>query len=146
MKAYQLIYSSSAGKKMLKSDLYMILRKARMNNESKNITGLLVYSDMSFLQILEGEKEVVTQLFETISKDNRHADIKILHEGNVDQRIFSSWAMAYSAPSSKELATWAGLHSTTSVPETLNRLMSEPKRISNVLLNALSNPSLALSV
>lgn len=143
MNAYQLIYSSTAKKKMLKSDLYMILRKARQNNESKHITGLLVYSDMCFIQILEGEKEAVTKLFHKISGDDRHADIQILHEGFVDKPVFSRWAMAYSAPTPKELATWAGLRSTASVPETLNKLLAEPKRIKDILLNALSEPEMA---
>lgn len=144
MATYQLIYSSSAKKKMLKSDLYIILRKARKNNELKNITGLLVYSEMCFLQILEGEKEAVTELFHTLSKDDRHGDIKILHEGTIEEPVFPSWAMAYSAPSAKELATWAGLRSTTSVSDTLKHLKAEPKRINDILLNILRHPSLGL--
>ena len=43
---------------MLKPDLYMILRHARKNNEARDITGLLVYSDEHFFQILFPVKNI----------------------------------------------------------------------------------------
>jgi hypothetical protein len=85
MSVHQLIYSSSAGKKRLKPDLYMILRHARKNNEARDITGLLVYSDEHFLPILEGEKGAVSQLFDTISRDDRHSSIQVLHDSEIEQ-------------------------------------------------------------
>ncbi|MBT5841092.1 MAG: BLUF domain-containing protein, partial [Rhodospirillaceae bacterium] len=63
MSLHQLIYSSSPSKKVLKSHLYIILRQARKNNKIIGVTGLLIYSDEHFFQILEGEKEVVSELF-----------------------------------------------------------------------------------
>ena len=143
MSVHQLIYSSSAGKKMLKPDLYMILRHARKNNEARDITGLLVYSEENFLQILEGEKEAVSQLFDTISKDDRHSNIQVLHDSEIEQRSFSNWTMAFATPSAKQLAQWAGLHNTTTVAETLSSLKSQPNRVTEVISNLLEKSELS---
>ena len=143
MPVHQLIYSSSAAKKMLKPALYEILRHARKNNEARDITGLLVYSDENFLQILEGEKEAVYQLFDTISKDERHSSIQVLHDSDIEQRSFSNWRMAYATPSAKQLAQWAGLHNTTTVAETLSSLQSQPDRITEVISNLLEKSELS---
>ena len=143
MSLHQLIYSSSPSKKVLKSHLYIILRQARKNNKIIGVTGLLIYSDEHFFQILEGEKEVVSELFQRISSDKRHSDIQILSENDVDFRSFPSWEMAYVTPSAKELATWSGLQSTTTVEETLSSLKSEPSRIMDVLLNVLEKSPLS---
>ena len=143
MSINQLIYSSSASKKMLKSDLYIILRQARKNNELNGVTGLLIYTDKHFFQVLEGPKKVVSQLFEKISNDKRHYDIQILGESDIDFCAFPNWKMAYAAPSDRELATWAGLHSTTTVEATLSRLKSESIRVSEFLSNVLKKSSLS---
>ena len=63
---YQLFYSSISARKMMKSHLYMILRQARLNNELSNVTGLLVFVDGLFLQVLEGEESAVKNIFENI--------------------------------------------------------------------------------
>jgi hypothetical protein len=143
MSVYQLTYFSSASKKMLKSDLYIILRQARKNNELLNITGALIYIDKNFIQILEGEKNSVCNLFEKISEDNRHSNVKILQEKISDHRSFQDWAMAYSSPSARELATWAELNSTTTVEETLNFLKSDSNLVTDTLVNFLERSDLS---
>jgi hypothetical protein len=143
MSVHQLIYSSSPSKKVLKSHLYIILRQARKNNKINGVTGLLIYSGRHFFQILEGEKKVVSELFQRISSDKRHSGIQILCENDVDFRSFPSWEMAYATPSAKELATWSGLQSTTTVEATISSLKSEPSRIMDVLLNVLEKSPLS---
>jgi hypothetical protein len=53
-------------------ELTALLTGARINNETLGISGMLVYHDGSFLQILEGECDVVGALFDHIAKDDRH--------------------------------------------------------------------------
>jgi hypothetical protein len=48
-----------------------------------------------FLQILEGEKEVVLKLLETIKADNRHKRLNLVHEKEVSERGFKEWNMAF---------------------------------------------------
>ena len=66
MKIHQIVYSSLASTKMLKSDLVIILRKARANNRISDITGLLMYVDGYFLQTLEGNEDDVRNTYKKI--------------------------------------------------------------------------------
>ena len=130
---YQLIYSSIATNKMMLSHLIPLLRKARTNNKLSDVTGLLVYADGMFLQVLEGEEEVVNGLMEKISEDSRHKEIKVIRGSNVDKRTFSNWEMAYTSPSAKKLAMWSGLEGTATVEDTLANLQNNPNAAPELL-------------
>lgn len=134
---FQLIYSSAATERMPKSKLYKILLAARSRNASLDVTGLLVFVNGVFLQILEGERDVVSTLMKKISTDPRHSNVKVFRETDVEQRTFPSWRMAYVTPSTKELATWAGLRSTTTLEATLEMLQSDPSRVPGVVIRLL---------
>lgn len=71
-----------------------ILRSARSNNASKDITGALLSYDNWFAQALEGEESAVRGLFAHICKDKRHDTVEVYEEGPVASRVFSRWAMA----------------------------------------------------
>lgn len=133
----QLVYKSVATERMPKSKLYKILVQARGNNRLAEITGLLVFVDGTFLQVLEGAPEAVAKILKKITADPRHKDIKVIYEASVEERTFPAWQMAYASPSAKELATWAGLRDTTTVQATLSFLEKEPNRVSAVLLELL---------
>mgnify|MGYP006153016777 CR=1 FL=1 len=137
----QIIYSSSAFKNMLKSDLYILLRQSRINNKIKNVSGLLFYLEGTFFQVLEGSREDVSELFAKISNDNRHTEIKILSENYANVRSFSDWEMAYASPSLKDLSTWAGLKNTTNIEEVLRDLDSKTSKVPEFLSNVLKNAS-----
>lgn len=139
MPVHQLIYVSLAQKKMLKSDLYIILRKARKNNEHSDVTGLLIYSDEYFIQVLEGKKEVVKNLFKKISEDTRHSDIQILEERETSERAFLNWKMAYSTPSLRDLANWSGLKNATNINQVMKGLQQNTSHLSGILTSALKN-------
>ena len=107
---YQILYSSTATKRIMKSDLYIILREARMNNRKCGVSGFLLFSDGSFIQALEGEEKVVKSIMGKISNDTRHDNMNILQEKNINERSFQNWEMAYVSPSSRDMSTWSGLH------------------------------------
>ena len=92
---YQLLYVSSASNWMSDDKLDSLLVNAKANNHNLDVTGMLVYHDGSFIQILEGEKDQVESLFNKISKDARHNNIILIDEKNIDMRSFSSWDMAF---------------------------------------------------
>ncbi len=118
---------------MPKSKLYKILVDSRVNNKLADVTGLLVYVDGRFLQVLEGEQEVISALLEKISKDRRHKDVQVVYKTGIERRTFNAWLMAYVSPSPKELATWAGLSNTTTLDSTLKTLEGEPNRFPSML-------------
>jgi hypothetical protein len=128
---------------MLKSDLYILLRKSRINNKLKNISGLLFYLEGTFFQVLEGSREDVSELFVKISSDNRHTGIKILSESSTDVRSFSDWEMAYASPSLKDLSTWAGLKNTTNIEEVLKDLDTKTSKVPEFLSNVLKNAEIS---
>ncbi len=92
---YELIYTSVGQKIFSSFDLLEILEQARNNNIKLNITGMLVYKDQEFAQILEGEKETVKNLYEKIRNDPRHTSVKVFHEDEIHNRYFSEWSMAF---------------------------------------------------
>lgn len=64
------------------------------NNQKVNITGLLVYFEKMFFQIIEGDDHAVDQLFRKIWKDQRHKDIlRLKTEYEVSERLFPTWSM-----------------------------------------------------
>ena len=90
---------------MTESDLEDLLEKAREKNDRLKVTGALVYEGGHFLQALEGERSTVRDLFEEISKDDRHYDVRILIEDSLRERQFANWSMAWSKVSNKSLLT-----------------------------------------
>lgn len=92
---HQLLYVSSAVKHLSQNELDAILKKARHNNRQQDITGMLVYHDGSFVQILEGDKAKIDRLFQTIAQDKRHNHVTLLDETAVSSRSFSNWEMAF---------------------------------------------------
>jgi hypothetical protein len=52
---FSIVYVSSALKPFSKTDLLTLLEKSRENNTSLGISGMLLYKDGNFMQVLEGE-------------------------------------------------------------------------------------------
>jgi len=92
---YRIIYLSSGLKDLTSSDVKEILVKAKENNREKNITGVLLYLDKNFIQVLEGEKEDVIKLYQKISLDHRHKNVIKVIEGNIASRQFDRWDMGF---------------------------------------------------
>jgi Sensors of blue-light using FAD len=92
---YQLIYHSYASVDFGTDDLLKMLIDARISNERKNITGMLLYHDAQFLQMLEGNKQVLQELSDKIFDDPRHFGAARLSFNRVDSRDFLSWSMGF---------------------------------------------------
>lgn len=45
--------------------------------------------------MLEGDKAEVRTLYDKIRIDKRHHTVLTLHEGNIENRMFSEWAMGF---------------------------------------------------
>ena len=95
---------------MGESVLHDILQVSRVNNEQLGVTGMLLYQNGSFFQVLEGEKKTVETLYEKIVLDSRHErSIKIIFEP-IQERSFSHWTMGYASLSNEDLQTIEGLN------------------------------------
>ncbi len=75
-----------------------ILEVSRRNNERDGISGVLMYHDELFFQVLEGEDRVVEQCYERICSDPRHSGISETLNETVEVRSFTDWLMGYVGP------------------------------------------------
>lgn len=91
---FQLIYESTAARSITSDDLQAILDTSRAKNQTLDITGLLLFKDNRFMQVLEGSEDAVRSLYATIRADNRHTDVETLLTAPVRQRAFPDWAMS----------------------------------------------------
>ncbi|MGH1477318.1 MAG: BLUF domain-containing protein [Geminicoccales bacterium] len=67
--------------------------EASQNNSSLGVSGILMVVGSSFLQVLEGEEDVVDRLLNKIDQDSRHTDIRVIYRGTLPDRIFGRWSM-----------------------------------------------------
>jgi hypothetical protein len=103
----QVVYISSATQQFSPEALEELLARARANNERSGITGILLYHDLSFLQIIEGTRDDVDRLMARIRRDPRHASLRIVQDESISERDFKSWAMACRLASADEARVMA---------------------------------------
>ncbi len=70
-----------------------ILEKSRKNNPPSGVTGLLGYTENVFVQVLEGGRDEVCRLFNTIVSDERHHNVRLLAFNEISERQFGAWMM-----------------------------------------------------
>jgi hypothetical protein len=90
--------------------LETLLDECRRNNSKNEITGMLLYQDGTFFQVLEGDREVVEKLLQKIAADKRHERVTKIILEPIEQRSFAQWTMSYPNISRKELAEIPGLN------------------------------------
>ena len=134
---FRLIYSSEATPGLAAAELEEMLAESRIRNQVYGITGVLLFVEGAFLQILEGEKDDVLGLMERIERDPRHRGVKVFYEQEVDERAFASWSMAYLSPSAEEVAKWAELEGATTIGAVLASIESNPGRLPVMVVNIL---------
>jgi hypothetical protein len=105
-----LAYSSRATRDFDQASLLELLAFARNFNAGHGLTGMLLYIDHTFFQILEGEPEILHALYGRIEKDARHSKLIKLLEIPIEQRTFSDWSMGYAKVTRRDLAEIPGLN------------------------------------
>lgn len=91
----RIIYASAASEDVDQATLDAILAAARKNNAVLGVTGILLFGNGVFIQVLEGEDDNVDRLAMHIEQDPRHNDFDILYEHPIERRAFGAWDMAY---------------------------------------------------
>ncbi len=117
---YFLIYSSYAVPGFKEDELKSMLVQARERNKEHLVTGLLLYFDRKFLQLIEGEKQTIKLLYNNIKNDVRHSSIVLLKEGDIDVPFFANWSMGYRSVQSHELVDEEGFKDLNS-PDVLQK-------------------------
>ena len=117
---YVVLYRSIASRYLPPHERLALVEDARAKNATRGVTGMLLYGSMEalpqvpglFVQWIEGPREAVKELFETIEDDDRHQEVEVLSEGppealGVSGRLFQDWSMG-AASMSEMPATLSG--------------------------------------
>ena len=89
----RLMYASRAVPAVDQEELLAILKKSKANNPKSGVTGALCFSEGIFLQVLEGGRNAVSQLYNRIASDSRHRDVVLLNYDEIEERRFAGWSM-----------------------------------------------------
>lgn len=89
----RLLYASRASETLTAEVIDHILAASRKGNPALGITGLLCHSGDIFMQVLEGGRDAVSQLYSNISRDPRHRDVVLLQYEEITERRFAGWTM-----------------------------------------------------
>jgi hypothetical protein len=80
---------------MSDADLEQIVASATRRNTANGITGMLLYADDHFMQLLEGEEALVDATFARVREDPRHGEVTVTERGPIASRSFANWSMGF---------------------------------------------------
>lgn len=129
-----LVYISSATQPFSVDDLSTLLAVSRKNNAELGITGMLLYKDGNFMQVLEGDERTVRALYEKIGVDPRHSGEITLLQGFVDERQFPDWSMGFRDLNSPEIRATQSYNEFLNTPLTGQEFSGDPSRSQKLLL------------
>jgi hypothetical protein len=91
----RLMYASRSQPAVDQEELVAILKKSKVNNAQRGITGALCLcpTEHVFMQVLEGGRTAVNALYQQIAVDPRHSDLLLLHYDEIEERRFAGWSM-----------------------------------------------------
>jgi Sensors of blue-light using FAD len=89
----QLVYVSNRKQNCTEKEIDKILDSCKKNNPSLDITGILLYSETKFIQMVEGEAKVIMELYDKIKKDSRHSTPILISYGPIREKAFPNWHM-----------------------------------------------------
>ncbi|MBT9395356.1 BLUF domain-containing protein [Hymenobacter sp. NST-14] len=99
---HHLIYMSREAQPLQEPELKHLLVQAQQANAAQGITGVLIYGDQQFMQIIEGEEASLARLYAKLLNDPRHTSVVKLADKQISQRSFASWSMAFQVASPEE--------------------------------------------
>ncbi len=91
----ELSYLSEAVSDMSFVGLMRLLETARAFNQKHGITGILLYDNQQFGQIIEGERVNVMKVWKRIQEDKRHHHVELLEICEIPERSFPGWLLRF---------------------------------------------------
>jgi hypothetical protein len=89
----RMLYVSRATGPISRASVDSILAQSRAHNPDLGVTGILCWGGDIFMQVLEGGRGPVNQLYNQIVRDDRHKDVVMLHYEEITERRFAGWTM-----------------------------------------------------
>lgn len=87
------LYASRVAAPLPPLILDQILVQSHRNNPRRGITGLLCFTNDVFVQVLEGGRDEVCDLYNAIVRDERHSQVRLLAYEEITERRFGNWTM-----------------------------------------------------
>lgn len=134
---YQTIYSSRSTGALDLDGIESLLTTIRLRNKQLNITGVLIYLEGVFIQVLEGDKDAVLGVLESIKRDSRHEEVTVFYEADLSGRVFDEWHMAYLDVKPEQLAGWYGLDGSVSMADILLAVNRDKDKVPEYLQHLL---------
>lgn len=94
-RVFRIVYISGESSPFSSGDLQELLVQSREKNARLGITGLLLYRQGNFMQVLEGEEVAVRAVFHSITLDPRHHRVIAVVQEPIQSRDFAAWSMAF---------------------------------------------------
>lgn len=91
----RLLYASRAAEPVTAELVDSILRSSHTHNPALGITGVLCYGGDVYMQVLEGGRGAVNNLYNKIVRDSRHREVMLLKYGEIAERRFAGWTMGH---------------------------------------------------
>ncbi len=91
----QSVYVSSAAFDLSQDDIQGILVQSRLKNEESGLSGMLLFHDGNFIQVLEGERGRVAATLARIGRDPRHRGMIHMLDRPIEKREFGDWRMGF---------------------------------------------------
>jgi hypothetical protein len=91
----ELSYLSEALSDMSFLGLMRLLESARAFNQKNGITGILLYDNQQFGQIIEGERAGIMKVWKRIQEDRRHHRVELLEIREITERSFPDWLLRF---------------------------------------------------
>jgi hypothetical protein len=104
------IYASAAKQAYGEAELAELLQRAQTNNARLNVTGMLLYSEGSFFQVLEGDEATVDGLLAKIAADKSHEQVTLIMREPIAKRAFGEWTMGFSRMTREDIESIDGLN------------------------------------
>ena len=90
-----IIYKSKAQPSFNITEVKEMLQGAKVFNREHNITGIIVYYDTYFIQLIEGNKEIIESLYKNIKSDKRHYNVDTILCKESKKSLWNTWSMAF---------------------------------------------------
>lgn len=99
-----IVYVSEATGSLDEVALLRLLQQARAEHQKAQLTGLLLYSEGRFLQVVEGPEAPVREFFARIEIDPRHCKLQKLADGPKAQPDFPTWRMSFACATGSQVS------------------------------------------
>lgn len=88
---YAISYVSTAQIDLQDQGVNEIMNQTNLFNKLEDISGILLYNERNFFQLIEGEQNIIQELYAKISRDPRHSNIIKFLEKPVNKPPFDGY-------------------------------------------------------